>query len=58
MPLTPDGRKVLRSMTEQYGGKKGKEVFYASINAGKAGSEKWHKKRKKAGKHARQMLTK
>lgn len=33
-------------MTKQYGKEKAKEVFYASINAGKAGTEKWHKNRK------------
>lgn len=30
-------------MKSQYGEKKGKEVFYASINKGKAGASKWHK---------------
>ncbi len=35
MPLTPKGKSVLRSMLEHYGKKKGKQVFYASINAGK-----------------------
>ena len=45
MPLTSSGRKVLSSMTKQYGGEKGKEVFYASINKGKEGSGKWHAKR-------------
>jgi hypothetical protein len=33
-------------MIEQYGEKKGKEVFYASINKGEKGSEKWHAKKK------------
>lgn len=46
MPLTKQGKKTLASMVKEYGGKKGKEVFYASINKGKAGSEKWHKKSK------------
>ena len=55
MPLTVEGKKVLASMTKQYGSKKGKEVFYASINANKAGSEKWHVK---TGRRARQMLSK
>jgi hypothetical protein len=41
MPLTHKGKSVLRSMTEHYGEKKGKSVFYASINAGKLrGAEK------------------
>jgi len=43
MPLTKSGKKVMRSMTKQYGKKKGKSVFYASINKKKRGSKKWHK---------------
>ena len=35
MPLTKKGRKIMASMTEQYGAEKGKQVFYASRNAGK-----------------------
>lgn len=35
MPLTAKGKKVLKAMQEEYGKKKGKEVFYASINSGK-----------------------
>jgi hypothetical protein len=35
MPLTDKGQKILASMQRQYGDKKGKSVFYASINAGK-----------------------
>ena len=51
MPLTKEGKKVLRSMKKQYGAEKGKEVFYASINKGKKGSSKWHgKTKKKRGK--------
>ena len=42
MPLTNRGRAVLRTMRRQYGEDKGKQVFYASINAKKAGSQKWH----------------
>lgn len=49
MPLTETGQKVLANMKSRYGAKKGASVFYASINAGKAGSEKWHGKVK--GKH-------
>jgi len=45
MPLTKTGKKVMRSMRKQYGAKKGKSVFYASINKGKTGSSKWHKRR-------------
>lgn len=35
MPLTKKGTKILANMEKEYGAKKGKEVFYASINAGK-----------------------
>ena len=35
MPLTKKGTKVLAAMKKQYGAKKGKEVFYASIKKGK-----------------------
>jgi len=35
MPLTDKGKKVMRAMKKKYGAKKGKSVFYASINAGK-----------------------
>ena len=34
MPLTDKGQKILGSMKEQYGSKKGKSVFYASANKG------------------------
>lgn len=40
----------MASMRASYGAKKGKSVFYASINAGKAGSSKWHGKKKKPSK--------
>jgi len=42
VPLTKSGSKVMRSMKNEYGEKKGKEVFYASINKKKKGTEKWH----------------
>jgi len=35
MPLTKKGEKILREMKKEYGAKKGKEVFYKSINSGK-----------------------
>ena len=35
MPLTPKGKKIMKSMTKEYGKKKGTEVFYASANKGK-----------------------
>jgi hypothetical protein len=34
MPLTKKGEKIKRAMKEQYGGKKGEQVFYASEKAG------------------------
>ena len=34
MPLTDKGQKILGSMKEQYGPKKGENVFYASANKG------------------------
>jgi hypothetical protein len=37
MPLTKHGKKVMRSMTGQYGAKKGKQVFYALANMRKSG---------------------
>lgn len=44
MPTTKAGRKVLASMVKQYGKKKGKEVYFASIVKGKKGSNKWEGK--------------
>ncbi len=41
MPLTTKGKKILKEMQSEYGKKKGKSVFYASINKGKIkGAEK------------------
>jgi hypothetical protein len=42
MPLTESGKEVLASMVKEYGKKKAKQVFYASIAEKKKGSEKWH----------------
>jgi len=47
MPVTKSGKEVLKAMVKKYGAKKGKQVFYASINKGKPGSKKWHGKKKK-----------
>ena len=49
-PLTDAGRKVMASMKKKYGDR-GEEVFYASINKGVPGSQKWHEKRKTHGKN-------
>jgi len=35
MPLTAKGQKIMSSMKQTYGGKKGEQVFYATANAGK-----------------------
>jgi hypothetical protein len=35
MPLTDKGKKILESMKAHYGSKKGRSVFYASVNKGK-----------------------
>ena len=46
MPLTKKGRKIKRAMAKTYGKKKGEQVFYASVNAGKIkGAKKRSKKR-------------
>lgn len=34
MPLTKKGKKIKHAMEEEYGEKKGKQVFYASENKG------------------------
>jgi hypothetical protein len=34
MPLTAKGTKIMGAMREQYGGKEGTSVFYASRNKG------------------------
>jgi hypothetical protein len=44
MPLTASGEKVKAAMSRQYGADKGERVFYASINKGKPGASKWHRK--------------
>ena len=46
MPLTRKGKKIKAAMKEQYGAKKGKEVFYASQNKGTITGT--HKKRGKS----------
>jgi len=46
MPLTPKGKKIKAAMTEQYGEKKGEDVFYASKNKGKITGVDRPKKRK------------
>jgi hypothetical protein len=48
MPLTKKGSKIKSAMKEEYGGKKGEQVFYASQNKGTIkGTHKGGKKGKK-----------
>ena len=44
MPLTSSGKAILEQMRKKYGAKRGKEIFYKSMNKGVAGSKKWHLK--------------
>ncbi len=46
MPKTAKGRKIMASMTRQYGKKKAEQVFHASANKGTITGV--HKKRKPA----------
>ena len=49
MPLNAKGRKIMSSMKEQYGKKRGEQVFYASKNKGVIkGVEKRKTRRKNA----------
>ena len=32
MPLNKKGKKIMKSKKKQYGEKRGKQVFYASVN--------------------------
>jgi hypothetical protein len=47
MPLTRKGRSILQSMEEQYGPKKGKRVFYASVNKGTIAAAEGSRHKKK-----------
>jgi hypothetical protein len=47
MLKTKKGKKIMSAMKEEYGDKKGEQVFYASKNAGKiTGVAKKRKKKK------------
>ena len=49
MPLNEKGKKIMKSMKNQYGKKKGETVFYASKNKGVIkGVEKTKKRSKNA----------
>jgi len=47
MPMTKKGKKIMKSMKEQYGSKKGEKVFYASKNKGTIKGVDKNKKSKK-----------
>ena len=47
MPLNEKGRKIMKSMKEQYGKKRGETVFYASKNKGVIKGVEKKKKRSK-----------
>jgi hypothetical protein len=47
MPLNSKGKKIMRNMKTEYGSKKAKSVFYASINAGKIKGVEGKRKRSK-----------
>jgi hypothetical protein len=47
LPLTKKGRKIKRAMTKTYGKKKGAQVFFASVNAGKIKGAKKRQSKKK-----------
>jgi hypothetical protein len=48
MPLSKKGVKIKKAMVEQYGKKRGEQVFYASQNKGTiTGTEKKQKKKRR-----------
>lgn len=47
MPLSKKGAKIKRAMSKTYGKKKGEQVFYASVNAGKIKGAKKRASKKK-----------
>ena len=53
MPLTTKGKKIMSSMKQTYGGKKGEQVFYATANAGKLSGVEKKQELKKGGKVAK-----
>lgn len=54
MPLTNKGKKIMKSMKDEYGEKRGEKIFHASKNAkkitdveGKSGAYKFKPSKKK-----------
>lgn len=41
MPLSETGKEILAELQKKHGELEGKQIFYASIQAGVPGSEKW-----------------
>jgi hypothetical protein len=50
MPKTKKGKKILAAMKDEYGSKKGEQVFYASANKGTIKGVHKAKKSKKSKK--------
>lgn len=47
MSLTKKGKKIMAAMKDEYGDKKGEEVFYASANKGRIKGVEGKKRHKK-----------
>jgi hypothetical protein len=57
MPLTHKGKEIESHMEKEYGEKKGKSVFYASINKGKIkGAEGREHEKKHKGRAKEEAL--
>ena len=46
MPQTKKGKKIESAMVNEYGPRKGKRVYYASINSGRIKGAEGRRKRK------------
>jgi hypothetical protein len=51
MPLNRKGRTILTAMKEKYGPKKGEEVFYKSLNAGRIKGVEMRRRRRRKRKN-------
>jgi len=57
MPLTKKGSKIMSAMQDEYGSKKGEQVFYASKNKGTIGGvEKAKSAEKTIVKHLKRRM--
>jgi hypothetical protein len=43
MPLTADGKKVLKEFQQEYGKDEGRSIFYAYMNKHRKETKGWHK---------------